>query len=388
MDYLEGLITEQINRVDSLKIRLEKPLKISELAVLKDRINNILDEQRIKLSELRLELQERRVGTNNDILRQTRSIVRQIIGVETYGIAALEYQNEESAFLNKLAFTIHQEINFPLTSPSVCCISTNYYFTVPFANIIFVPLLESEYLLHLSDLYHEIGHLVVIHKDQSPRLNAVKESFEEAFTKITEYYVDLINEKTREGSPEEIPRTIRYLHERWKSWLTEFFCDLFATYTLGPAYVWSHLHLAAKISDDVYQLSIVSDQSHPADEARMRMIQHGLFNTKFNKELDVISIEWKKLKAFWGEPQPEYQYAYPNKLLKEIAEIFLEGIQKSGFNIMTPEKMIDEKDTVRSTLNESWNKFWGCTIEEFREWEIKRIEFLKKDIAVMKKTNP
>lgn len=387
MNYLEGLIIEQISRVDSLKMRLEKPLKISELAVLKDRINSILDEQMVNLSKLLSELQERGVGTNNDILRQTRSIVRQIIEVETYGIAALEYQNEESEFLNKLAFKIHQEINFPLTSPSVCCISTNYYFTVPFANIIFVPLLESEYLLHLSDLYHEIGHLVVRHKNQSPRLNAVKKSFEEAFTKITEYYVSLINEKTREKSPDEIPRTIRYLHEQWKSWLVEFFCDLFAAYTLGPAYVWSHLHLSAKISDDIYQLSIILDQSHPADEARMRMLQHGLTNTKFSKELGVINTEWEKLKSFWAEPTPEYQYAYPDELLKEISEIFLKGIHDSGFNVMAPEKISEEKDTVRTTLNESWNKFWECTMEEFRKWETERIESLKKDIVTVKNTS-
>ncbi len=384
MKYLEGLIIEQINRVDSLKKRLEKPLQYAELAVLKDRINNILDEQGIKLSKLLMEIQVGEQTSSNETLRRTRSIVRQITEVETYGIAALEYQNKESEFLNKLTFKIHQEIDFPLTSPSVCCISTNYYFTVPFANIIFVPLLESEYLLHLSDLYHEIGHLVVREREKSPTLNAIKDSFDQAFTKITEYYVELINEKTRERSPEEIPHTIRYIHEQWKSWLVEFFCDLFAAYTLGPAYVWSHLHLSTKTSPDIYQISIVLDQSHPADEARMKMLLYGLQNTKFYKELDVITSEWKKLKNFWSEPSPEYQYAYPDELLKEITEIFLKGMQESGFNIMTPEKMKQEKDTVRITLNESWDKFWECTVEEFRQWEIEHIKYLKNDVLTVK----
>ena len=384
MDYLEGVIIEQKSRIESLKIRLEKPLEYVELAVLKDRINTILDEQMLKLSKLLSELHEREEVQSNDILRQTRSIIRQIIEVETYGLAALEYQNDESAFLNKLTFKIHQEIAFPLTSPSVCCISTNYYFTVPFANIIFVPLLESEYLLHLSDLYHEIGHLVVRERNKSPRLSAIKTSFDEAFTRITEYYVKLINEKSREGSPEEIPRTIRYLHEQWKSWLVEFFCDLFAAYTLGPAYVWSHLHLSAKISDDIYHLSIVLDQSHPSDEARMRMLLHGLRNIEFDKELDVINSEWEKLKGFWSEPPLEYQYAYPDKLLKEITEIFLKGIKDSGFNVMTTEKVKQEKDTVGGILNESWDKFWECSIAEFRSWETERIKYLKKDILIAK----
>ena len=384
MNYLEGLIMEQISRADSLKSRLEKPLKYAELSVLKDRINNILDEQTMKLSKLLMEIQSNPEISSNEVLRRTRSAVRQIIEVETYGIAALEYQNEESAFLNKLTFKLHQEIDFPLTSPSVCCISTNYYFTVPFANIIFVPLLESEYLLHLSDLYHEIGHLVVLERKKSPTLSSIKNSFDQAFTKITEYYVDLINEKIREGSPEEIPRTIRYLHERWKSWMVEFFCDLFAAYTLGPAYAWSHLHLSAKISDDIYQLSIILEQSHPADEARMRMLLHGLRNTRFEKESDVITSEWKKLEGFWSDPPLEYQYAYPDELLKELAEIFLEGIKKSGFNEMTSDKLDQEKDTVRVILNESWNKFWSCTVDEFRLWETEQIAYLKKDVLTAK----
>lgn len=62
---------------------------------------------------------------------------------------------------------------------------------------------------------------------------------------------------------------------------------------------------------------------HAADEARMRILLHGLQNTKFYKELDSIASEWKKLKEFWSEPLPEYQYAYPDGLLKGITEIFL-----------------------------------------------------------------
>lgn len=44
----------------------------------------------------------------------------------------------------------------------------------------------------------------------------------------------------------------------------------------------------------------------------------------------------------------------------------LEGVQESGFNIMTSEKLEQEKGTVIVILDESWDKFWDCTIEEFR----------------------
>jgi len=53
------------------------------------------------------------------------------------------------------------------------------------------------------------------------------------------------------------------------NWTTEFFCDLFALYTLGPAYAWSHLHLAATRGEDPFKAPTLSSGSatHPADGA-------------------------------------------------------------------------------------------------------------------------
>ena len=323
--YLNALIYEQISRAESLKQRIEKPLQYAELIGLKERSITILDRQSVILNSCLAELQERDGDSDcHDILRKTRSATRQISTIETYGIAALEYQTPESAFLNKLLFKIHQEINFPLTSPVICCISTNYYFTVPFANVIFVPLLETEFLLHLPDLYHEIGHLVARNRGNASTIRFIKESFDEAFTKITKYYTDLINEKSREFGPEEIPRTIAYIHEQWRSWIDEFFCDLFGLYTLGPAYAWSHLHLTTKISENIHQLLIILEQSHPADEARMRILLEGLKLLGFEKDAEQIKAEWDKVKVFWGNPTAEYEYAYPDSLLQEVAKTFLD----------------------------------------------------------------
>jgi len=53
-----------------------------------------------------------------------------------------------------------------------------------------------------------------------------------------------------------------------KYWLTEFFCDLFAVFCVGPAFVWSHLHLAMKRRGDPYTTPDFSATMHPADDAR------------------------------------------------------------------------------------------------------------------------
>ena len=57
-----------------------------------------------------------------------------------------------------------------------------------------------------------------------------------------------------------------------KFWMVEFFCDLFAVYTLGPAYGWAHLHLSAKRGGDPFDVPMLSASSHPADDARMRVM--------------------------------------------------------------------------------------------------------------------
>lgn len=380
--YLNSLIYEQINRVDSLKKRIEKPLEYPELSGLKERLLTILTEQTGTLNSCLSELQENPQKSDyRHIFRITRGVIRKISSVETYGIAALEYQTSESAFLNTLLFKIHQEIEFPLPAPAICCISTNYYFTVPFANVILVPLLEPEFLLHLPDLYHEMGHLVARNREKISKIQCIRDSFDEAFTRITEYYTNLINEKSGTYGPDDIPRAIRFIHEQWKSWLDEFFCDLFALYTLGPAFAWSHLHLSAKTSEDIHRLWIIVDQEHPADEARMRMLYCGLRLLGFTEEIEKIDSEWKKVKQLWGDPIPEYEYAYPESLIEEIAKIFLEGIKKSGFTTVDKEILEKNDSSFRSLLNKAWKNFWELGSEEFRNWEKEQIDNLRKNLV-------
>ena len=380
-NYLNSLIYEQISRSESLKKRIEKPLDYSELSGLKERINKIIDEQVFILNSCLTELQERNNDSDcRDILRITRASAREISSVETYGIAALQYQTPESAFLNKLLFRIHQEIKLPLSSPSICCISTNYYFSVPFANVIFVPLLESDFLLHLPDLYHEIGHLVARNRESMSKIQCIKDSFEVAFSKITDYYVELIKDKKKDFGPEDILHTIEYIHAQWKLWIEEFFCDLFGLYTLGPAYAWSHLHLTIKTSEDIHHLLVIIEQSHPADEARMRMLFVGLELLGFEKDLEQIKTRWEKVKEFWGPPPPDYIYAYPDSLFMEIAKIFLDGIKKSGFSIANQDSLKNDNDNVRCLLNDAWKNFWQLPSEEFRIWEKEQINLLQKNL--------
>jgi hypothetical protein len=377
-DYLEALIVEQINRALTLKKLICYPLKYSELAGLAERCTLILDGRIHFLRDLQKELENRAEDDLRDIFRDMRTCAREIAWVEYYGIPSLHYQTEEIGFLNKLMFKIHGEIGLPMPPPSVCCIATEHYFLDLFTNVIFAPLSEPEFLLHLSDLYHEVGHYVLENRNSELRLKPIRDKYDLVFSKVTEHYVNLLKDKRREYGPPETSMAIERIHSQWKSWLIEFFCDLFALYTVGPAYAWAHLHLTAKRSDDIHELSVLLAHKHPSDESRMRILIFGLKNLGFIEEADKISSKWTELAQFWGEPKTEYQYAYPDALLSQISELILHGLKESGISVVTPEIMThDDNNNVGITLNKAWQVFWASDCQDFRNWEENRIRALR-----------
>jgi hypothetical protein len=376
-EYLESLIVEQINRALTLKELIQYPIQYPELTGLAERCTSILDNQIELLKELRAVLQRREENDIRDIFRDIRICARYISSVEYFGIPALRYQTPEIGFLNKIMFKIHQEVKLPFPPPSVCCAAGQYYYSHLFTSVIFVPIAEWKFLLHMPDLYHELGHYVLENIESELRLKAIKDNYHLAFSKVTDYYRKLMKEKKREFGPEETMIIIQRIHTLWKYWIQEFFCDLFALYTVGPAYAWSHLHLTMKRSDNIYQLNILQKQTHPADEARMRILLQGLRNLGLSKEADQIQAKWFETRIFWGPPTTEYQYAYPDVLLNEISSLTLKGLEASGFSLITIENLIDQKNNeFRSMLNKAWEIFWKTNPEEFRKWEEEQLKKL------------
>jgi hypothetical protein len=378
-DYLEALITEQINRSLTLIKLIVYPLKYSELGGLAERCKIILDNRSQFLKVLRQELKKREEDDLRDIFRDIRICTRDIALVEYYGIPALRYQTEEIGFLNKLMFKIHEEMRLPLPPPAVCCIATEHYFLNLFTNVVFAPLSESEFMLHLPDFYHEVGHYVLENRESELRLKVIKENYELSFLEITEYYDDLLKRTRRDYGPPEIHIAIERIHSQWKNWLIEFFCDLFALYTVGPAYAWAHLHLTAKRSDDIYELSFLQFQKHPSDESRMRILIFGLKNLGFNEEAKKILSRWSELSRYWGEPKSEYQYAYPDILLKKISELILDGLRRAGVLVVSSKTLTDEDgQSIRAILNSTWNIFWKSERDDFRKLEEKNLKILRE----------
>ena len=387
-EYLEAIMKEQISRALFLKGKIPHPNKFAELSGLSDKCEYILNEQIQFLEALKDELGNRDESDIDDIIRDTRSSIRQISSIEYYGISTLYYQTEDLGLLNKISFNIYQEISLPFGHPCVSCTATQYYSSVPDVNVIFVPLGESDFLLHLPDIYHEIGHCVMKNLETVPKLSPLLDAYKKALGRIASEYSNLLRQKRREYIPEEIRIQIERIYSQWKYWIEEFFCDLFALYTLGPAYAWSHIHLTMKMSEDIFKLDTMFGTSHPADAARMSLLFNGLKLLGYDHIVDEMRNKWEEIARYWSRPVPEYQYAYPEKLLNDIAQLIYNGMADSGFQLdHSSETGSESGRKIGTLLNTAWSKFWTETSEDFRKWEQDSVENLRTSLQV-KATQP
>ena len=376
----QNTIQEQITKGMILKDFIPSPLEYIELQSLAERCVSIIDEN---IEELRFLTQEIEEIGNNDfryILRGLRRCRKNIELVESFGISALHYQTNEFIFFNKLISQLCREIQLPIETPSVACISTHYYYYHPFTDVIFLPIGESKFILYLPILLHEIGHSLLIKKNMLDSLIPINIKYVEIINLLTNHYKRLHMEKIREFGPKSIPEDIEFFHYQWKNyWIDEFLSDLFAIYISGPAYAYTFLHVVTQKSKNIYKIFPILHQNHPSDESRMRMNIIGLRLLGFVDEAQEIQTKWIEMPFIkLSNPDNEYYYAYSDELMREIALTFLEALRENEFKIFN--NAIAEKEsnnTIIKILNDAWTYFWENP-DEFRNWEEEIFEELKK----------
>lgn len=182
--------------------------------------------------------------------REFQRLVQDIDLVEAFGIAVLNRANQDDRHLNIFIGRITHEINYPLLPPVVTLLSHSYFYIWPPLNILAIPLGESESLLHLPDLYHELAHPFVDER-YDPRVQPFRRGLVRGLRVVSAYIKDELERELRGRGPENFKIYLQTWLKAWtENWIVEFFCDLFATYTLGPAFAWAHLHLCAKRGSD------------------------------------------------------------------------------------------------------------------------------------------
>lgn len=110
----------------------------------------------------------------------------------------------------------------------------------------------------------------------------------------------------------------------------------------------------------------------------MRVLENGLKLIGFTPELEEIIDLWEKMPFVTSSaPIHEYQFAYPKPLMRQIAELMLDGMKKSGFSILTPDELRKLDDSaIRRKLNDAWREFWRNP--NYIRWEKRILSDLKK----------
>jgi hypothetical protein len=257
-------------------------------------------------------------------------------------------------------------------------ISQVYFVIDPSIGLLSVPLAEPDFLLHLPDLYHELAHPIITVQN-NPKVEKFQKEFDKFVAIISEYFKkERLNNLRSTGPKEYFAFTLDILEHAWSVyWSHELFCDLFATYTLGPAYVWSHLHLSASIDADPFDAKVTQVTRHPPDQARMEAILCALDLLGFIDEKKEIMARWNEfLKTIGAKHNNDYRKACPKELLEQAAIYALEATKNIGCIIANKNSNGD----IYCLLNEAWREFWKAP-DKYQDWEKQKIEGLKNVFA-------
>lgn len=328
------------------------------------------------LETLRLLRDDEKYQHPNVQKERTRALQRAISDMdilEAVGIAALTRRGVDDDYLNQAMSQIRREIAYPLIVPAVTSLSQQYFGIYPELNLLTVPLVEGRFLLHLPDLYHELGHPLLAVRDD-PKIEPFQERFMEA---VAQFRSHIHAEADRIGRGKG-PDYHRYLLEQWDRrafhWVTEFFCDVFGASTLGTAYAWSHLHLTMKRGGDPFSMSM---SSHPTDAARMDTMLQALRLTGMGDPAREVEEKWGQLMELIGAKAPdEFRWCYPSAVLGKIAELAVEGAREIGCRVATKET----SGKVHDVLNAAWDQFWSDA-EGYVAWEERAVAELKQELS-------
>jgi hypothetical protein len=391
-EYFLVSVDQHIERARQLLREVENQATEADFDLLAQRCKNQINDAIRELKALQNDPKMLLPQHQSIRLRRFRRATAKIGDVETIGVAALSRKKPIDLFLNRLIREIKREIRYPLLPPIVTALSGGYFYIIQEFNLMFVPPWEANYLLHLPDLYHELAH-PLLYEERDPLFKPIQ-AYEEIHPQVEpfqicvnralalaiEYVLEETDREERQSghSPEHFLFYLHLWQHSWWKWIVEFFCDLYATFTLGPAYAWSNVHLCMKLGSDPFQVPTHNAVSHPADDARMRVMLKGLSLIGFTEETEEIEKRWREYLMMSGaKPEAVYARCYPDNLLDDIAGLGYEGVKNMGCRIAHR----DLTDPIHCALNNAWHEFWQNP-RNYVQWEKQKIEELHQHCGV------
>lgn len=372
---MSNLVNHAIHEIRERAVSLKGQIPIQKLPTSFHRIafdvTNELDKVIQKLDEL---LQSPKYQIDENIpykVIRLQELFQTLDYIENNVIVCLDRWMEKDERMTCLVQKICREIVYPLVPPTATLISQDYYFIDIRFYHIRIPLLESNFLLHLPILYHEICHPIISTRNH-PKIADFQHKLAEFYYQKEQLLARSIIDDTRNNNS-KFQQILKIADHCWISWGIEFFCDLFAIYTSGPAFAWSYLFFCIKSGSQAFDLPTNKDSTHPSDDARLCAMMAGLRLIGLHSDAKQLETEWKAfLKKSFQSKDAKYKLIYPTELLEHCAVFCLEGVKNIGCNIYNP----DSNQSITMLLNEAWCQFLNSSPSEYFSWEKQKIAIL------------
>jgi hypothetical protein len=280
-------------------------------------------------------------------------------------VAALKRFLADDALMSLMVVRMCQEVAYPHLSPLCVACGFSHYWTNPSVDLIVTPACEASHLLGLTDIYHELGHIIA--------LRARKRLDKSLHAAVDKHFAKEIAEAKQVGKSGGFVKKLQTLRRDWKNWLIEFVADMIAANLAGPAYGWANVRLCVNQSDSTF----VANGTHPADEARTSAIEVMLEKLGLAAEASQIRGYWAEFLALSGSSKPqEFDIEFPRTLLIEVRDIVHQELQNSGLKSFRDQTAAAGAVLVSSLLNEAWAIF-NQSPATYAAWEAQQISKLK-----------
>lgn len=326
---------------------------LNQFLILKEELQAAFDSGELEFDDFR----------SNNIIKYNNTHSK-FKAIHSYRYLVIKNYSDPEIFFYQVITKIYKEHRITANPPIISTISNHnyYYWAVPYFEIIALPTGEENSLLNLPDLYHEIGHLLHrMFNGKSCEMSgkAVDKYFKKK--KFKTYFPNLFSIKSY-----------------WQNaWLEEFTCDLIGTYMTGVAYAWTNLKLISvgHGSTKIYEYY----ESHPSDEARMRIILMMLEKLGLEKEKETIDGVWSSFLEDSQMYRPDhYEFLYPDEILKQMVEEFFDFYQNADL-ASYPELYNSQESPIAQILNEAWTMAKSDPTQFF-SYESNRIKALKMEL--------
>ncbi|MFN3852220.1 MAG: hypothetical protein ACK4NY_22485 [Spirosomataceae bacterium] len=371
--YLNGLLHELIAKATVLKSKIPGAFELNVyFEALSTKANIEIDDV---INKALFYITDSRLNHDSTVKQKVKYIkqLNQKLSIlETVVVAALMRNHDDDIYVNQLVREICKEIKYPIDRPVVTCLSQDSYHIYPQYNLLCVPLLEADFLLHIPILYHELAHPII--SNENPKVKLFIGQLGQFNSMVIDHFAKEVKREEMNDHRQDFIDSIYLWRDSWtENWSTEFFCDLFALYTLGPAFAWSYLHLIVKVSSNVFNYDI---DSHPPDDARIKVLIHGLNLIGFKDDAKKILKKWNDFivaMEYDKKKKGRYDSAVPDFFLEDIAVRALQGTKNIGCKIVTP---TDNDGIMKKMLNDAWVVFWK-DMSSFQEWEEQEVKKLR-----------